>query len=75
MRVSTTTSLRNKARFILKYNVLFAFRSHLLIFAFDGISVTDGSTWLEKVRNWGTWFPGNFVIWREVYEFETKKYK
>ena len=31
------------------------------------------STWLEKVGNWGTWFLGNFVIWREIYEFETKK--
>ena len=30
--------------------------------------------WLEKVGNWGRWFPGNFVIWREIYEFETKKY-
>ena len=32
------------------------------------------STELGKVRNWGTWFPGNFVIWREIYKFETKKY-
>ena len=31
--------------------------------------------WLEKVGNWGTWFLGNLVIWREIYEFETKKYK
>ena len=31
-------------------------------------------TWLEKVGNWGTWFPGNLVIWREIYEFETKIY-
>ena len=31
-------------------------------------------SWLEKVGNWGTWFPGNFAIWREIYEFETKKY-
>ena len=30
--------------------------------------------WLEKVGSWGTWFPGNLVIWREIYEFETKKY-
>ena len=28
----------------------------------------------KKVGNWGTWFPGNLVIWRELYEFETKKY-
>ena len=31
-------------------------------------------TWLEKVGNWGTWFPGNLVIWREIYESETKIY-
>ena len=31
-------------------------------------------TWLEKVGNWGTWFPENLVIWREIYEFETKIY-
>ena len=31
-------------------------------------------SWLEKVGNWGNWFPGNLVIWREIYEFETKKY-
>ena len=29
---------------------------------------------LEKEGNWGTWFPGKFVIWREIYEFGTKKY-
>ena len=33
------------------------------------------SAWLEKVGNWGTWFLGNLVIWREIDEFETKKYK
>ena len=38
------------------------------------LSLAWVSSWLEKVGNWRTWFPGNLVIWREIYDFETKKY-